>query len=347
MHFEIASDNLDALYELVERECTVAQVQELLREYKPLHRDGIRIAEENKSAIIQKNLRTAVRAGGVPLERVCSLVREAEENGRQHIFLFKPRTRSVARTLGADAVSVELWGPKWAEEMQFPRFAVMPDDLTWADFRTDGSAGTAHWLAKAYARFTKRELVSEEEKNGEIIMRYRRVDERGIYIVRWLKAGLLEFRVPRADSQKLARSLQQALWGLLGPAVKSTDFQACDFAPIRAKMLTQHDDYRSVFRLGSTKLFDSASGTAVFSTHSEEDDLFAARDRLQAIQTLVDLNNNCEHLVVTWLKTRNPIIEEELRTVIGAWHSNQISIGARASAKAIDYVIERVLSFAL
>jgi hypothetical protein len=75
----------DELFRLVDNLCTADQVQGLLRTVKG--QKDVRITAENKSDLIERNLRAAVGSRALSLDQVYELVRTAEENGNQHIFI--------------------------------------------------------------------------------------------------------------------------------------------------------------------------------------------------------------------------------------------------------------------
>src|SRR5258707_8373869 len=96
----------DELFRLVDNLCTADQVQALLRTVKG--QKDVRITAENKSDLIERNLRTAVTSRALSLDQVYELVRTAEENGNQHIFYFKPKGKVSTESLKPESVAKNL-----------------------------------------------------------------------------------------------------------------------------------------------------------------------------------------------------------------------------------------------
>ena len=124
----------DDLYKLIEHFCTAEQVKVLLRDGKRREDKDVRVTAETKTELIQHNLRSAVDAKIVPVEEVFSLLRNAEENGRQHIQFYKVPKR-LADALTMDHVGKLLWGDQWAAKNRFPQIALKKNDFIYADFR--------------------------------------------------------------------------------------------------------------------------------------------------------------------------------------------------------------------
>jgi len=179
------SENDGILFELVDTLCTGSAVQDLLRDYKSLAKDQVRISADSKEDLVKKNLKKAVDAGVVPIGRVHALVRDSEENGNQHIFYFKPR-RSVSKDYtDSEAVGRALWGKGWQESKGFPKFTRMPNGTVWGDFR-DGAEDKppCHWVAKLYEKAISLEYLSEEAIDGFLQKRYRRIESRVVLLAR-------------------------------------------------------------------------------------------------------------------------------------------------------------------
>src|ERR1700722_14942543 len=100
------------LAKLVNDWCAVEQIAQLLRDAKDKS-DEVRVTAPKKETLIEENLRTAVESGAVPLDKVYNLIREAEENGNQHIFYY----RKTGDPGSMNEVATRLWGPNWLTKM--------------------------------------------------------------------------------------------------------------------------------------------------------------------------------------------------------------------------------------
>lgn len=332
-------------YDLVDSLCTVEQVKDVLREYKADYGTDVRVTAPDKATLIASNLANAVDAGIVPAHRVFELIRSSEENGNQHVFYFKAGTDSIRARLrrGRDVIAPHLWGEQWETTTGFPKPNLVPNEYVWADFRPGKQGRGMDWVAKLYGHESVERFTGEIEEQGRYIYRqYEVVDERVVCVARWNDPDLLELRVPRATSKKLISRRLRTLTEALAPAIDAADIVPWDLAAARKNLLRRQDQHRSVYDLGDTRLRDSAHGTALFHPYTEEEDLFTAIERHDAVELLLR-QGDCEQLTVRWLP-RGPV-QEMVRAVIGALAPNEVNILPQTSPEVVDYVTDQLRSF--
>lgn len=135
------------VWEVLNVVCTLPQIHRLLRDKADLYKRGeIRIGSGKEEMI--SNLRTAVSSRKIEISDVHSLIRDAEENGNQHIFFYRPKSGKLAKKYSdPDAMATTLFGTKW--QSRFPAFQLKKDSFIWADFRPNGT-GSKGWTGKLY-----------------------------------------------------------------------------------------------------------------------------------------------------------------------------------------------------
>jgi len=339
------------------------------RSKKQVKAQQFRISGKTKSAIIG-HLRTAVGARLIPIERVYDLLREWEENGAQRIFFFHPQTKEIASACSSGVkVCHGLYGSSDTAALGFPKLLEgWSNEPVAVDFRyTD-----RHWVAKWYWRHVRHvtlelDVPDGEDENGVQILkkRYKEVEERAVMVARW-NGHSLELRVPNAASRNSVMQMVNRLWALLSSTVRKADFKDWNLEPASTKLIKDAGKYTEIYDFGDTILRDSAGGTTVFNTRPPEPTqdttgqlhIPFAPEQKQAVDVILkEKENLSERLVVHWKnatatedqqpksesrKTKKP---HPLRVVVAAEDKNEVSIGAKTTAKAIDYVIYRLRQF--
>lgn len=335
---DLPKDQLGKLLSLVEQLCTRNVIASLLREARNAG-GQVRVAG-TKQELTFVHLRAAIETGALSLERVYDVLRSAEENGSQHIFLYRARSSHLTKKYGqADAIASRLFGMNWEREMHFPQLHLLPRGVVWSDFRFDKPSDKlgAGWTAKLYAGIERVTLAEEREEGDRIIRIYERTTSREVFLIRWHEAGLLELRVPRDASSKGVISSLYDLWGSVKAAVDEKDFQPVDLARASGRLLSGYSPSVG-YRLGSAHFTDRHRGSLQITPSSDSDDLLADPIRERAARVF----DTCMELTVIWLPTSTNEIEDELRTVMGSVRPNDVLIPSRANAKAVDYVTDRL-----
>lgn len=327
------------LFELIEQYCTADQIQDLLRERKKLNSE-VRIGSTKSESI--ENLRQAVDNNAINVGSAYNLLRDSEENGRQHVFYYKPRTkRASAMARKGDTIAEALYGPDWRHKSEFPRYDLVPDKYVWTNFRgknDEAVPGKPHdWIAKIYGLELRWVHVDDEisTEQGRQMKRkvYVQVSERVVCLARWSNPDLLEIRVARSPSRQLIGDRLKTAWKMLEPALDREDFEEWDLLPARVRILREFLDYQHQYALGDTGLVDSEHGAALFRPQTVEEDLFSALDRREAIEAFLSSGGRCRELVVTWKPNRNTPVSREIRTLTGGANTNEVLVFGQTSPK--------------
>jgi nitrogen regulatory protein PII len=322
----------------------------------------------SKKILVERNLQIAVNSNIIPLEQAYDLLREGEENGAQRIFFYLPRSKAVATRCSDGATICEkLHGSSDPVKLGFPKLLEgWTDEPVTADFRYD----KRQWIAKWYWRQVQyvtlqRDVLDGMGKNGIPIYKrtYQKIEERAVMVARW-NGHSLELRVPNSANRNSLVLMVNRLWNLLASGLQRHEFEEWNLEPASTKIIKEAVKNVEIYDFGDTILRDSAGGTTVFNTKppepaADEGGQFHipfAPEQKQALDVILDRDKNTsERVVVHWKKAlaventnqndKKQKPPDPLRVVIAAEDKNEVSIGAKTTAKAIDYVIYRLRDF--
>lgn len=350
MSIATASDEYD-LYELVERHVNADTIKDLLRTVKLDHPDRVRVSLTKPELIDQ--LKSLVRGGELEMLRVFDLLREAEENGSQRIFYFRPY-RDFARLLGQPAeVGRRLFGENWEEQFRTP-LLTRSEVGTVVDFRPLPHK-PRDWLFKLYAYDPFRKLLERSAPNSQRVVHelWQLEEERSVLIVRWnaisADSGWLEFRIPKGIIGRLSIHLAN-LWSLVGPIVTEADCQPVNLEPAMRRIFATHATNRRLYRIGDTQAFDSADTRYSVTPNDPENGTLAdTRSGVRVNQQVLQDEGEFASLVVEWLREGSgDVLPANLRCVLGGPTRNrlhQMCVSSETSAAAVDYVTDQLRHF--
>lgn len=336
----------DDLYKLVENFCTIEQVKDLLRIGKQRDDGEVRITAENKSDLINRNLRTAVDSKAVLLDQVYDLVRNAEENGRQHIHYYKvPKKLSDALTM--DHVGSLIWGAQWAKKIAFPRMDLKKNDFIYADFRpSNPTKKPRDWTLKLYGheeheRFTGH--IKEEEER--LYKEFVREDLRIVLLMRFNSPDLLEVRIQSDTSRRRMQNWTTQLWSMVQRAIQKQQLVPWDLIKVRHKMIREADNYPKIYHLRDTRLLDKNGMRISFEPHATQASLFASVEVRDAVDGLLKAESDCTHLSIIWRAVKDGIPTRDLPVLLGDREPNEMIVLGSCEAKDLDYVTEQLRYF--
>lgn len=345
-------EKLEDLYELVFQNCNLGPVQDLLRRYKndqstPQElRDEIRITGDKAHGIITENLRTAVSRGAIPESEVFALLQESEENGRQHIFFFRPRNpEAIAILSEQERISQSLLGNNWKKSGRLPRLQLQPDGYCWSDFRYIGEGG---WVAKLYGHsFTEENTDRREDGPRAWWIKVEMKDSRLVCLARWRpNENLLELRVADSGAQMLLLVLKTHIH----PAFDVDRW--CipwEMGRIRHRLLNPEEADLEIYEYGGWSAEDSEKYVLQGGPHIQdaESPAFASDLTKSLISSIAASEEHQKRkLVVHWKPTDQNGNKKNLRTVLGTIaNTHEMIVSAQASSQGIDDVIHRLLQF--
>jgi hypothetical protein len=333
------------LLRLVDTLCTADQVKELLRLAKERSPKDVRITAENKTDLIERNLRAAIESGGIPPDRVYDAIRDAEENGDQHIFYFTPKSKTVRDSMALESLGDKMWGKHWQEKKKFPTATTPEDGFDYADFRSFDQKPN-HWILKVYGQMKyERYTGHDEEEDDKVYKEFVKESLRVVSLARWNPPNLLELRVQRDESRRRISAWLDTLWTMLAPAIKRTDFDPWDLQKARKRLIEEEDEHEGVYSFRDTRLLDPHSIRASFEPHQTDGYLFASIEAKEAIQGLLDAHSECTHLSVTWLPRKDGTPSLELRTLLGDRGPHEVVIPSHCKARDVDYVTDQLRFF--
>lgn len=335
-----------ALFDAAIEFCTIKDIHALLKTAEGT--EGVRLTAPNLPTLVNKNLRDAIDAGAVSVAKVYDLIREAEENGHQHIYYYQAVSKHV-KNLSISTVATRLWGSGWTEKMKFPRFDLKPDNFLYADLRQwNPTKKPLDWVLKIYGQQFFEEQVGGDERIDETTVRRTFIlqPKRLVLLIRWNSPDLLEIRVPQSTSkQRVKRWLDQA-WEMISKVFRSDEFAEWDLDSARRELIGRQGEFAKVYRFSHSRLEDEDHNVIAISSAHTEKSLEASTPVVKSMQALVKPGvGECRYLRVTWLPIADDVPTEELVSYLGDRHVNEIGIGRGCSAREIDYVTEQLRYF--
>lgn len=237
----------DSLAKLVQEWCSVEQISDLLRNAKYI-RDEVRVSAPKKEILVDQNLREAVETEAVSLDAVYNLIREAEENGNQHIFYYKHGLDGV---LTLDQVGSKLFGAEWRQTKGFPRTDLVEQEFVFADLHPwNVHLKPNDWILKIYGHeFTERPTgVVEEVGDNKLKREFVREERRIVVVVRWNNScRLLEVRVPQTESKKRINVWLKRTWEMISGACHPGEYLQWNLKRQRKRIIDEEKTNQKIY----------------------------------------------------------------------------------------------------
>ncbi|QDU97606.1 hypothetical protein [Lignipirellula cremea] len=341
------------LLEIVDQQCNAEQISHLLRKIKEtseLAKSEIRCS--GKKSVLIENVSRAIGRGLISTETVHDLVRDCEENGAQHIFLYRPTSRVVKDRLSdgtevAEKLFGECWGPDY-----FPIFDRREEELVWVDFRMGLAGKPKDWIAKIYGheRHYKVEKRTKETISSTAyreVIDYTMDNYSTVLLFRWNHPDLLEVRIDQHGGQKsgvIDDRLNSAL-KMFSEVVAPDDLPAYSLSHSITDMIRNRVANKHAYAIGSVKLLDVRRGIIEFHPYDPEEELDAENGRSNALDQLIKSAAVGHRLAIQWKPcgdTPQCFPGNGLLTTATGAGCNDLVVSSKTTAPVLNYVTNKL-----
>jgi hypothetical protein len=340
-----AYKELEDALSLVKKLCTTEQIQDLLRTRKG--HENVRITAEKKDDLVDRNLREAVENRAIKVEEVFELIRAAEENGNQHIYYYKPKSKAIADAITFESIAERLWKRNWKETVEgFPAIRLLPNTFQYSDYRRHPTK-PKDWILKIYGHTTLTRFTGKVEWQDEhtFTKEYVEEDLRIVLLARWNStAGLLEIRVQRSESRTRMQDWHVKVWGMLSPALVTSQFDRWELSKAMAQLVKNQTANKEVYNFRDARVIDAGVKVS-FEAIEDEGTLFSSDETRQSLGRYLAANGECNGLTVTWLKQSSGKPQKDLRTLLAARERHEMIVFAHAPGEDLDYVTDQLRRF--
>jgi len=338
---------LDEVLSLVETLCTAEQIRDLLRTRKG--NENIRITAEDKDDLVGRNLRTALETKAIEIEKAFDLIRDAEENGNQHIFYYRA-SQKLADTLTFEHVAKQLWGASWNKTVaEFPSIRLKPDSYKISDFRLFSTRKPKDWILKIYGQKTIMRPTgkTDTESDGSVWRQFIPENLRIVLSARWNAPDLLEIRIQRSESRKHVEEWYDQVWSTLSQAVTRDQFKPWELKTAMRNIALQAEENAEIYDFRDVGVVDDINEIfGSFQAFSDEGNLFKSQLTRDAVKGFLESGGDLNSLAVRWFARPTSEPQEEMKTLLGVRRKlHEVLVAGHCKAGDLDYVTSQLRAF--
>lgn len=334
----VATLDYTTLFKLIERQGTIEQVSSFLR------KAGLPFSSGSWRDMIDRRLRPAVDKGLLNSAEVLDLLRQTEEYGAQHVFLY-------TLVQGKDVSS--LFSPRLNEILKSAGFPAlgdtsivdMPTQPKLVEVRIEDT-NPRSIVFKIVEKRSFFQKISDQEGNGKLVVTYDEVPYRAVNLMRIFEDGRAEICVQSHTNISSYGSYIIGVFNQLAPVVSQWDWKEQHLDKFKSnlfdpkKRITLQDIFglrhAQHSNVDGTRL-TAAAGTPGASMY---DDPYAVAS-VDSFTEKVD-HAYCERVAVTLKKSENFV--RPISLVIGG-ETNELAITSKVSRSEYDYILKSVLKF--
>lgn len=326
------------IYSLLETYATLESARDFLSVRKIPH------TATSWNEFIKERLRPAVQSGQLSRAAVLGLLREAEEHGHQHVFLYqcdpaeagrlmaKPAVRAALKTLNREAVIAD------AAIIDTPKASTIVD-ARWGELDDHGT----FTLKVVGVRMLERRTREKQSDNRTVIM-LDYVPTRTVGLFRLQENGQLDLRIESRTNETNYKAEVHEMWSTAALLLPREKFEEVSLGPAKKKMFLERTKLRDKIHFKSVRGGSAKGNSMTVACGDPDPDSDFADDQPmeKGLEGVLQSGGACERSGLFFLK--NQILRRDLRVnLLGADH--QYILPASCSAAEYEHVLSELKGY--
>jgi hypothetical protein len=327
---------LELFKKLLRENCNLADVSGTLKALK------IPFSAGSWNDLFEKRLEPAIRDGKIGREQLLRLIRDGEEYGTQHIFLFGTAARNAASVINENYVRRELSRLDRMDLLENPPLLDQPKDLALADVRFEQRGQERCLIVKAIEQRTYERFVGQrDESASRFIREYERFTVRAVNVVRLHPNGLLEIRIYSHRNTSDYEADLSTMWDKINFLIPTRGFDPVSISKAKRYLWTKRASLKGIIRYTSSSLRDPSGDTVAASSAGGQQSLFNNPRAAASIDAFYGDDTMCDRSNIWWEK-RDPAPSKDVHTLLGG-AINEFALTAQCGRDDYEYVLEGIL----
>ena len=327
---------------LLRETSSLAIVSEFLKEKGLLH------SASSWDEMISKRLLPAIRSKDIVIQDLIELLRNVEEYGHQHVFLYRCAQPDAATIMGLERVYSIIRKCGLGELIDAPKVLDQPQSPEISDIRWEHVLPEkSQFIIKIIETRETSELLSEESKGDILTKRWRVKKERAVNLFKLHADGLLELRIKSQSNSTKYKSKVDQMWQLVADFLPNDSFQEISLDKVKERLGRDQELLKDKIRFSDVTLKNDAGNTIKAVTGSCDSNLYEDNGIKSSVNGFIGHNNAYYDSHNIWFKIINGSDQDKQREihVLLSGDINEFAITAHCSSQEYEYVYDQLRNF--
>ena len=341
---KLSAADLETAIKLLKKNSSINAVSAYLK------RRNLKSSAPSWDALLNQRIVPALESGDLDRADILQLLRESEEYGRQHVFLFRCSKINAASYVDTASIRASLNKLDLETLMDRPRIVNRVPGLQIVEVRIEKSSNGNHLIVKLVDTRRYKTMVSRLTEGNREVVTYELDEERAINVLRIGENGLTEVRIQAHRNAVDYNAQAEAVFDKLAGVIDRLHFEDFLLGKARRYMLENRSKLASILRFGEGVVISKKGAPITFATANWNENMFGDDEEVEAAMTTLLASgggrSKCNTVNCTWLKLPdNAGPASDVHTFIGG-RSNEFHILPHCERSDYLYVLEKITSFA-
>lgn len=331
------------------RTTTATKVIEILREVTSLEvvsnylkAKGLKHSASSWDTLLNKRILPAIRSKALSIDDLINLLRDSEECGRQHIFLYQCSRSNAKSLINKNRVEVVAEELGLSDLLISSKILNKPDEESFTDLRIETDfEDKAFLIIKSVGTHVSRKRISEFVKGNILTLKYELKKERAVNLVRLSSGGLLEIRIGSHSNSSNYKQDLKSLWQRIEKLIPKSNFREIYLSPLKDKLWSNRDSYNDLVRFTNSTLRNDNGTVLQASSGSTKNNLSDDEGATSSLDEFIDHNAFCESSNIWFRSQDNGRPSKDIHVLLSG-EINEFAVTAYCSKSDYDYVLATI-----
>ena len=320
-----------------------ATSQEIVKDF--LRSKQIPVSASNWDDLYTRRIDPALQEGVISVADLRTLLRDVEECGRQHTFLYRCTPDHALALLGSARLRAVLTDAGLLGLLSDPLDLELPESPTIVDIReipADQYSGFPSLLIKVVETRTKKvflhDLLDKEKKTFSKIYSYE--EKRAVNIVRLYADGLLELRIASQDNSTQYHDNVNALFGIVSKIIPPGSFTEVLLGAAKNRLFNDRKNLVNEVRYSNSTARNDFGYSMNLSCSSQDDNICDDSGSTAALESFIEQDGQIIGTNI-YLKINGTNPAREVHVLISG-ASHEFAVPASCSMGDYEYVRRQI-----
>lgn len=336
--------------DVAERRTTTAKKAiEILREVTSLEvvsnhlkAKGLKHSASSWDALLNKRILPAIRSNALSVEELLGLLRDSEECGRQHIFLYQCSKTFAKSLINGDRLESAAEELGLSDLLVSAKILHKPTEETFTDIRIESNNKDISFLIiKSVGTHESRKRIGEFVKGNVLNVKYELKKERAVNLVRLSSDGILEIRIGSHSNNSDYKRDLNSLWQRIEKIIPKSNFSEVYLSPLKDKLWNDRDSYSELVRFTNSTLRNDNGTVLQASSGSTKTNLTDDEGATSSLDEFIDHDAYCESSNIWFRPQKDGIPTKDIHVLLSG-EINEFAVTAYCSKTNYEYVLSTI-----
>ena len=331
----MSNNDVDTIIKLLRQTTSLAIVKDFLKN-KDLHHSA-----SSWDELREKRISPALDSKQLSKKELIDLLRQAEEHGRQHIFLYKCPAKKAQDLMDRNKIEHALKKKGLDSLLTTPTVLDQPSEPTISDIRWEGDTDRpSHFTVKIVEQRISHVYLEESEENGFFIKRYEKVKERAVNIARLHRNGSLEIRITSHSNSSKYHSDVNKIIGQLSDIIDLSGFTEVSLYQLKNKLWDDRASLGGIIKYSDSTLRNNLGTVLKAATGDPNCNLIDDTGADSSLETFMSHDAYCDSSNI-WLIKNEPLPSKDIHILLSG-EVNEFAITAHCNQLDYEHALNQL-----